>query len=102
MRIALPKLRSLSGPRGCTSRRRFAVHLRAPRGFAARSAVVRLNGRARRARVTRRGRRLTVVVDLRGLPRLRAVVRVTVRGRGRRALHTARSYRPCVTKGAAR
>ena len=99
--IALPTLRSLSGRR-CASRRRFTVHLRAPRGFHARGATVRVNGRARRVRTRRRGRRVAVVVDLRGLPRRRAVVRVTVRGRGSHRLHTARAYRPCVKKGGAR
>src|SRR4051794_13976147 len=71
--IALPKLRALSGSRSCTSRRRFAVHLRAPRGFRARRATLTLNGRARAARLARRGRRLAVVVDLRGTPKRRAV-----------------------------
>ena len=96
--IALPRLRSLSGTRACTSRRRFDVHLRAPRRFRVRGAVLRLNGRARPAKVRRRGRRLAVVVDLRGMAKRRAVVRITVRGQGRRAVRTARAYRPCVKR----
>jgi hypothetical protein len=95
--ITLPRLLSIAGSRACTSRRRFIVHLLAPRGFGrARSAILRLDGRARRAKVTRRGRRLAVIVDLRGLPRRRAVVRVTVRGR--KVVRTARAYRPCEKK----
>src|SRR5205085_1547903 len=99
--IALPRLRSLSG-RACASRRRSTVHLRAPRGFRARRATIRVNGHPRRAKVVRRGRRLAVVVDLRGMPRRRAVVRVAVRGRDLRVLRTARAYRPCVARRGAR
>jgi hypothetical protein len=76
--------------------------VRAPRGFHARSATLRVNGRSRRAKVRRRGGRLAVVVDLRGLPARRAVVRLIVRGSGRRVIRTARAYRPCARRGGRR
>jgi endoglycosylceramidase len=90
--------RPLQTGSACASRRRIAVHLRRPRGFVPRAAVVRIGTRTRRARVRSAGRgRLVVVVDLRGLPRATTRVRVRVRGARGRSVGTTRTYRPCTT-----
>jgi hypothetical protein len=74
----------------CASRRHFLIRLRAPRRVTMRSAVVRVNGKVR-GKV--RGRRS--VIDLRGLPKGRAVVAIEVRGTDGRAYRSTRTYRTC-------
>jgi len=81
----------------CTSRRRILVHLPSPRGFRAVRTTIQINGKRKRGRARRAGRRLAVPVDLRPLPRGRVKVRVTIRGeRGR--LRTVRTYRLCAKR----
>ncbi len=77
----------------CTSRRRFAIRLRDPRGDRLRSARVRVAGRA--VKVRRRGGRLVAVVDLRGLARGRYAVKVVGVGRSGRRYSETRRYRTC-------
>ncbi|WP_320669156.1 hypothetical protein [Patulibacter defluvii] len=80
-------------PRACASRRRFRIRVRPAD---ARRARVTVAGRS--VRVTRRGGRLTAVVDLRGRPRsvVRLVETATVRRHGRaRTVRHVRRYRPC-------
>jgi hypothetical protein len=85
----------------CTKRRRFAVHVRAPRGFRARVARVRIGKKTRQVRVHARGRHLTVKLDLRGRPAGVTTVRVTIRGT-RRSIKATRKYRLCATARSAR
>ena len=85
----------LPSNRRCVSRRRFRIRLRRPGGLALRSAVVHVNGK--RVKVVR-GRRLRAVVDLRGLPRGRFRVRITVTTRAGRTLAASRRYRTCARK----
>lgn len=80
----------------CASKRRFAIHVRSPRGFRVRSATLRIGKRTRRVKVTRAGRLLRVVVDLRGQPEGRERVRLVVRGADGRTVRTARAYKLCV------
>ena len=81
-----------SSSRSCASRRHFRIRLRAPRGERLVSARVYVNGH--RVRVLR-GRRLRAVVDLRGLPKGRATVRVVARTRKGRRVTETRRYRTC-------
>ncbi len=79
-------------PRRCTSRRRFTIRLRNPRGDRLVRARVYVNGK--RVRVLR-GRRLRARVDLRGLRRGRSTVRIEGVGRSGRRYVETRRYRTC-------
>ncbi|HEV2814150.1 MAG TPA: CocE/NonD family hydrolase [Solirubrobacteraceae bacterium] len=83
---------SAPAARRCASRRRFTIRLR--RSLA--RARVTVDGR--RVRTVRRGGRLTARVDLRGMPRKTAVVRITGVTRSGRRVVTTRRYRPCATE----
>ena len=81
--------------RRCRSRRNFRIRLRHPRGSRIVAATVRVNGR----RVaTRRGRRVTAPVDLRGLPRGRYTVSITALLDDSRVVRGTRRYRTCVAR----
>src|SRR3954451_25283081 len=71
----------LRSPSRCVSRRSFRVRLRAPKGQPLRRASVYVNGRRR---ATRRGRRLSLPVNLRGLPRGTIRVRIVATARARK------------------
>jgi hypothetical protein len=77
----------------CTSARRFVVRMRIPRHAKVRSARATLGGK--RLRVVRRGRIVSVVVKMRGLPRQAVRLVVRVRLRGGRTVKTTRVYHPC-------
>jgi hypothetical protein len=78
--------------RRCRSRRAFRIRLRHPRGSRIVAATVNVNGR----RVaTRRGRRVTAPIDLRGLPRGRYTVRITALLDDSRVIRGTRRYRTC-------
>ena len=82
----------LPSARRCVSRRNFRIRLKQPRGLKLKSAVVTLNGR----RVaTRSGRRVTAPVDLRGLPKGRFTVKISVTLTDGRKLSSTRRYRTC-------
>jgi hypothetical protein len=97
-RVRTPSFASLvtlPSTRRCVSRRRFRIRLRQPGGVRIASAEVRLN---RRRVATRRGRRVTAPIDLRGLPRGRFTVTIRiVTTTGRRVTGTRR-YRTCTPK----
>jgi putative CocE/NonD family hydrolase len=81
-----------SRKRRCASRRRFTIHLR-------RSLVrARVTVAGRRVRVVRRRGRLQARVDLRGMPRRTAVVRIRGVTRAGRRIATTRRYRPCANR----
>lgn len=81
---------------GCSSRRVIVLHLRAPHGEALRSARVFLDGRVV---TTRRGRRITVRVSLRGLTRATARVTTALTLRSGRTVVRTRVYRLCAPRG---
>lgn len=87
--------RSIGLPRRCRSRRRFPIRVRVPRGERIRTVVIFVNGR--RVRVVR-GRRARTVINLRGLPRGRFRVDITVRTRSGKRISTTRRYRTCTPK----
>ena len=93
--VALPKASTvivLPSTRKCVSRRNFRIRLKQPRGLKLGSAVVTLNGK----RVaTRSGRRVTAPVDLRGLPKGRFTVKISVTLTDGRKLSSTRRYRTC-------
>ncbi len=79
-------------PRRCVSRRSFRIRIRQRSGDPVRSAQVLVNGRRVR---TVRGRRLTAPIDLRGLPKGTATVRIVARTRSGRRLVGQRRYLTC-------
>ena len=85
----------LPSTRRCVSRRRFRIRLRHPRGARVASAVVRVNGKKV---ATRRGRRVTAPVNLRGLPKGRFAVKITVKLADGRTVSGTRRYRTCTPK----
>jgi hypothetical protein len=86
----------LPSARRCTSRRRFGIRLRAPKGQTLDSAKVYVNGK--RVKVRRSGGRLRAIVDLRGLKKARYTVKiVAITGQGRRVV-SHRRYRTCTPK----
>ena len=85
----------LPSTRRCVSRRKFRIRLRHPRGARVTSAVVRLNGK----RVaTRRGKRVTAPINLRGLPKGRFKVRITVKLADGRTVNGTRRYKTCTPR----
>ena len=97
-RTALPALGALvtlPANRRCVSRRSFRIRLRLPKGVRVKQAVVRVNNR--RVAV-RKGARYTAPVDLRGLPRGRFTVKVTVTFVDGRTRSGTRKYRTCASK----
>jgi hypothetical protein len=81
--------------RKCVSRRKFRIRLRHPRGARLKSVLVRVNGE----RVaTRRGKRVTAPVNLRGLPKGRFKVRITITLVDGRTINGTRRYRTCTKK----
>ena len=79
----------------CTSRRKFMIHLRRPRGLKIKRVSVLVDGV--RARILR-GKRIRAVIDLRGRGPGLAVVRIVVRGKkGRKSAgyRQTRAYRTC-------
>jgi len=82
--------------RSCSSRRSFSIRLRAPRRDRIRRVTVSVNGHKAR---DLRGRSLRrAPVDLRGLPRGIARVRIVVRtAKGREMLYLKR-YRTCTKR----
>jgi hypothetical protein len=81
--------------RRCRSRRNFRIRLRNPPGTTIVAAVVKVNGRRVK---TVRGVRVTARVDLRGLPRGRYTVSITILLEDGRTIRGKRKYRTCGKK----
>jgi hypothetical protein len=79
----------------CVSRRSFRVRVRAPKGQRLRRASVYVNGKRR---ATRRGRRLSLPVNLRGLPRGTIRVRIVATTRAGKRVVSERRYKTCAAK----
>jgi hypothetical protein len=76
----------------CLSNRRFKIRLRVPRGEKVRKATVLVNGKKVKVR---RGKRLTAIVDLRGLPKKRYRVEITLKLVGGETVSGVRRYWTC-------
>jgi hypothetical protein len=76
----------------CLSDRRFKIRLRVPRGEEVRKAIVKVNGK--RVKV-KRGKRLTAIVDLRGLTKERYKVNITLRLKDGGKVTGVRRYWTC-------
>jgi hypothetical protein len=78
--------------KSCLSERRFKIRLRVPRGEKVRKAIVKVNGKKVEVR---RGKRLTAIVDLRGLPKKRYRVEIKLRLKGGKTVSGVRRYWTC-------
>jgi hypothetical protein len=81
--------------KACMSHRSFTIHIRQVPGLTYREVTVDVNGH--RVSVTR-GSRISAPVDLRGLPKGRYTVKITVITTTGQHLTGTRSYRTCVPK----
>lgn len=81
--------------RKCVSRRLFRIHLRHPRRTRVTSAVVKVN---KKRVATRKGRRVTATVNLRGLPKGRFTVEIIVKLADKKTVRGKRRYRTCSSK----
>jgi uncharacterized delta-60 repeat protein len=86
---------SLPSAKSCVSRRSFKIRLRIPRGATAKSAVVKVDGK--QVKVVK-GARLKAAIDLRGLPKGRFTVTITVKLGDGTTLKGERRYRTCAAK----
>jgi hypothetical protein len=85
----------LPASRACLSRRRIVLHLHPPRAL----TIRRIDVRVTRTRARRyAGSRRRIAIDLRGMPRGKVRVRVTVRPTKGRALVLKRTYRTCAQR----
>ncbi len=76
----------------CVSTRSFTIHIQNAKQLGLVSAVVSINGHDRK---TLRGKGLTTVIDLRGLPKGTVTVRIIARRRNGQVLHGERVYHTC-------
>jgi len=88
-------VRGLPSTRRCVSRRSFRIRLREPKGTKIRRATVKVNGKLV---ATRKGKRVTAPVDLRGLPKGRFKVEIRVTTTTGRIIKGTRKYRTCATR----
>jgi hypothetical protein len=86
----------LPSNRRCTSRRRFKIHVKNPRGQQVVKAKVYVNGK--QAIVRRQHGRLHAVVDLRKLKKGRYTVKIVALTSQGRQVVSQRRYRTCVPK----
>lgn len=85
----------LPSTRRCLSRRSFRIRLRNPVKAKITSATVKVNGRVV---ATRKGKRITAPVQLKGLPKGRYTVGITAKLADGRTVTGTRKYRTCAPK----
>jgi hypothetical protein len=91
--VPIAQIATLPSPHVCVSRRHFPIHLKGVKGLV--KAVIKLTGVPAR---TVRGKALGLPVDLRGLPKGKVVVRITVTTKSGKRLVGKRTYHTCANK----
>jgi Concanavalin A-like lectin/glucanases superfamily len=91
--VPITQLATLPSPHACVSRRHFPIHLRGVKGIV--KAVIKLTGVPAR---TVKGKALGLPIDLRGLPKGKVVVRITVTTKAGKRLVGRRTYHTCANK----
>jgi hypothetical protein len=91
--VPITQLATLPSPHVCVSRRHFPIHLKGVKGIV--KAVIKLTGVPAR---TVKGKALGLPIDLRGLPKGKVVVRITVTTRAGKRLVGKRTYHTCANK----
>lgn len=92
---SLTSVAKLPSAKQCVSRRNFQIRLRSPKGAKIASATVKVRGKTVAAR---KGKRVTAPIDLRGLPKGRFKVSITVTLADGRIITGSRTYRTCAAK----
>jgi hypothetical protein len=96
---AFSALVTLASTKHCVSRRHFLIRLHQPRkGTKIASATVLLQGKEV---ATRKGKHITSPIDLRGLPKGRFTVKITIVTTDHHTIKGSRTYRTCSTNKAA-
>lgn len=85
-------LAGLPSAKACVSRRRFTIRLRAPKGVKIKEARVFLNNRKF---AVRKGSKITAKIDLRGLPKGKFKLKITMVPNSGKAISATRTYRTC-------
>jgi 6-phosphogluconolactonase (cycloisomerase 2 family) len=85
----------LPASKRCASRRSFRITLKAPRGQKAKSILVLVNNKKVKSLT---GKKVTAPVDLRGLPKGKFTVKITMTTVSGKTLTQSRSYKTCVPK----
>ena len=81
--------------RKCVSRRKFAIHVRRPKGMTFKSIAVTVNGRTKLRLKGVKAKKVKATVNLKGLPAGKVTVKITaVTSTGRKAV-SKRTYRTC-------
>ena len=91
--VPITQLATLPSPHVCVSRRHFPIHLKGVKGIV--KAVIKLTGVPAR---TVKGKALGLPIDLRGLPKGKVVVRITVTTKAGKRLVGKRTYHTCANK----
>jgi hypothetical protein len=82
----------------CISRRKFAIHVRRPKGMTLRSLAISVNGRTKVKLKGLKAKRVKATVNLKGLPAGKVTVKITaVTSTGRKAV-SKRTYTTCAAK----
>jgi hypothetical protein len=97
--VAIGQLATLPSTKACVSRRRFRIRLRTIAGAKTVSAQIKLGSKTVR---TVRGRALSLPIDLRGLPKGRFKVTITLTDDAGARRAGTRTYRTCVPKRSGR
>jgi hypothetical protein len=92
--VPISQIASLPSPKRCASRRHFRIHLR-NHGLHPVKATVFVNGKA--VKVVK-GTHLSADIDLRGLPKGKVKVRLTISYREGRTLTGVRTYHTCTAR----
>jgi hypothetical protein len=91
--VPITQIATLPSPHVCVSRRHFRIHLKGVKGFV--KAVIKLTGVPAR---TVKGKALGLPIDLRGLPKGKVVVRITVTTKNGKRLVGKRTYHTCANR----
>ncbi len=89
------KVFTLPSAKTCLSKRAFRIRLKLPSGVKPASATVLVNGKRVK---TLKAKQLTAGINLRGLPKGRFTVAITLKTSDGRTVKTSRRYRTCTKK----
>ena len=82
----------------CVSRRKFAIHVRRPKGVTFKKVTITVNRKPKVKLKGLKARKLKATVNLRGLPKGKVVVKVVAETTTGTKLTSTRTYRTCAAK----
>jgi hypothetical protein len=91
--VPITQIATLPSPHVCVSRRHFRIHIKGVKGVV--KAVIKLTGVPAR---TVTGKALGLPIDLRGLPKGKVVVKITITTKAGKRLVGKRTYHTCASK----